>query len=199
LIERSLEEGPHPLDPHIMLVQACLVAVDLEAARGAAQRGLALHPRSPALHFLLGQVEGQRGCTVESRAAHETALALDPTLHASWAQLAVADFSDGDDAHAIVRYRRALELDPMNHRSRLFYGAALERTGELEAARDNVEFACAGLYPADARMWSTYGMMFLQVRATESAFLVTETGAAAYPDDPELEELLSQARAETDR
>jgi len=199
LIERSLEIDPRPLDAYNMLVQTCLAGGDIETAYSACQRGLARHPRSAPLLFLLGQVEVQRGCTPEARTAYESSLALQPDLVQVWAQLALADLAEGDDALAVERYQRALEADPLNHRVRLFYGAALERTGEVDAARRNVEFACAGLYPADDAVWRSYGGMFLQLRAHESALIVAETGLAASPDDPELDAILTGALNELGR
>jgi len=76
-----------------------------------------------------------RDAMPKAREAAKKALAVDETLPAAHASLAVvSDWHDWDWATAEPEYKRALELDPNDPRSHQFYSWFLAEHGRVEEA-----------------------------------------------------------------
>lgn len=195
LLERSYALRPER-DTCNLLVNACLQQGALEDAEAWSRRGLARDPDSGALHFLLGMSMGNRECYAEARDAFLRAAACDPTIHAAWSQMATQDYIAGELDAAEALFVRALQLDPQNHRVRLFLGAVIDARGERERARTQLDHALAGLFPADAHTWAQFSAVFLQLRSPGAALRMAETGLALAPEDAWLRQLDEAARAQ---
>jgi tetratricopeptide (TPR) repeat protein len=105
------------------------------------ERGLAISPRSPTLHFNLGTVFESRARYVEAGVHYLRALEHGPeTAKVHWG-LADTWRGQGDDDRAIAHYRRALSLDP--DIAAVHHGLAdtLRRRGDLTGAIAHYERA----------------------------------------------------------
>ena len=96
------------------------------------------------------------------------------------------DFLNGELDIALDGYTRALQGDPGNHRVRLFLGALLEKRGDSARSVAELDYAIAGLYPADAALWTGFAAAFLQMGAGGAARRLAETGLTLAPSDPTL-------------
>ncbi len=186
LLERSIAIDPSPVDTYNLLAQACKSSGDPAAAEGWCRRGLAREPRAAVLQFLLGDALEADDCIDDAREAFEAAERLDPRLFAALSRLGSYAFIAGDDATSLGYYRRALDLDQDNHRARMFFGAVLDRSGDTRGARENLDYAIAGLYPADVGYWRQVAGFFAYLKAFDATRMVAEAGLAATPNDAEL-------------
>jgi len=73
-----------------------------------------------------------------ARARLEAAVKIDATLWEAWHDLGVIAGEDGDDAAAIAAFTHALEVNPGHTPSRIGRAEANARSGEGEAARDDL-------------------------------------------------------------
>jgi serine/threonine protein kinase len=194
LLERSLALDPDSSDTYNLIVQTLQGPEDQEAAEAWCWRGLARNPSAAALYVLLGSSLAQRGCTDESTNAYDRATKLDPRLGGAWAQVGIDALLNDDVEEALLRYAQALAIDPLNYNARMFHAAVLERNGEIEASAREVDFAIAGLYPAQVGYWKQIAGVLLQLRAPRSALAYADVGLTLAPTDEDLLALRDSAR-----
>lgn len=87
----------------------------LAFAREQVERYLALHPRDPAAHLVLGEVarrEATPGTTAAAAESYRRALEGDPRLAAAWRGLGLVLWKTGEKAEARRAFARYLELAP---------------------------------------------------------------------------------------
>ncbi|HXH03241.1 MAG TPA: tetratricopeptide repeat protein, partial [Candidatus Competibacteraceae bacterium] len=107
---------------------------DLEQARAAYARALALQPDYARAHCNLGSVLVAQGRRAEGVAAYRRALQHDPRLFDAWFNLGQVLREDGDAAGAVAALEEALRCQPEAEQARLQLGHALRERGDLAAA-----------------------------------------------------------------
>jgi tetratricopeptide (TPR) repeat protein len=78
LLERAIEELPHPYDAHLALAEEGVIKGEVDLAETHIQRALSISPRLPRAFFLWGHVYAQRGDREAAIRAFEDCLGLDP-------------------------------------------------------------------------------------------------------------------------
>jgi tetratricopeptide (TPR) repeat protein len=86
---------------------------------------------------------------------------------------------------AIVAFRRALAAVPDLAEARAALGTCLRQTGELQAARTELEQAVT-LRPSDGRSWFSLGLTCEDLRDTPGAIHAYRRSVEAQPDVPEV-------------
>ncbi len=129
-------------DPQFVAAASNLVSVellrnDLTAARSAAERLLAIAPRSARAQYLQGLVALRQHDAAAARAAFTTLLDLNPSYAVAHYTLALAELQDGQRDEARRELQRALALAPDYAVARLALGTLLLQDGSVaDAARE---------------------------------------------------------------
>ncbi len=186
ILVRSHALDPDSVDTYNLIAQTLQGPDDHEEAEAWCWRGLACQPATAALYVLMSTSLALRGCNDESTRANERAAQLDSRLGVAWSSIGVDALVRGAVDDALVYYELALARDPMNHTARLFYAAALERHGDLDAAEREIDFAIAGVYPAQTAYWRQLSDVLAQLSAHRSSAKYAEAGLTVAPGDPEL-------------
>ena len=108
---------------------------DLHDSLDAAQKGVAMAPRSAYQHIALSQALSRLGRGDEALGAARTALRLEPESAYAYAALALAHEALWDLEPAVQAWRTALESRPTLERAPAYLGAALlnlHRVAEAE-------------------------------------------------------------------
>ena len=87
-------------------------------------------------HMLLGDALARQGREADALRQFLEVTRLHPGDARAWSNCAFFALSTGDAEAAIRHARRALELEPAGVDARVNLGAALERSGALEEARE---------------------------------------------------------------
>lgn len=123
---------------HIMMAFAHRWAGETELTLAAARRAVEVNPNDASAEASLGNALDLIGQPGEARLHLERALRLNPRdPHAKFfhALMARTCLSDRDYEAAELWARKAIELDPMQARPRMFRASALGHLGRLEEAR----------------------------------------------------------------
>lgn len=99
--------------PRQRLVHMALEREDFAAARRSAQGILALDPRRPESHFVVGLVEFKAGRLQEARTHFEEAISASPTSYAeAWYNVGLLERSAKRPDEAIAAYQKAIAARP---------------------------------------------------------------------------------------
>jgi predicted Zn-dependent protease len=102
------------------------------------RRILAEHPKTPGLHYRLGQIDlalaGETGSTDEARKEFEAETQVDPTNASAEFVLGELDRRAGDWDPAIRHFTRAAQLDEGFSEARLALGMTLDAAGKYAEA-----------------------------------------------------------------
>ncbi len=136
---RLLGEALHR-DPAFAAAAANLVALelrrgDLDAARAAADRFVALAPRSALARYDRGLAALRTGDLATARADFRVLLEADPSYAVAHYDLALVELRAGRDDAALAELSRALALAPGYARARFAEGTVLLRGGRRDDAR----------------------------------------------------------------
>jgi tetratricopeptide (TPR) repeat protein len=112
-------------------------------ARDYAEKAIALDPKLPLAHFLLGEIHLFKSQVPEAIAAFQQELALDPGHAATYYKLADAysRVQKFDDAERLLQ--RAIWLDPTSTGPYVLMGKVLEKKGEPDLAIRALQHAAA--------------------------------------------------------
>ena len=97
-------------------------------------RLVVLTPRSPEVHYRLGQVFQAKGRLPEAEASYRRALGFDKEYVAAMIGLGSIDLAAGRSAEALIRFDAAIELDPHHAEAHLERARALESLGRSDEA-----------------------------------------------------------------
>jgi len=115
------------------------VASSYDAAMEAARRAVRIDPSLPSGHNGVASVLAARNYDwAGSKAENDKALELDPNYSPSlFGSASLTMLIDGPEA-AIPRFRRVLEVDPLNLLYKRYFARALFFAGRLEEAEENI-------------------------------------------------------------
>lgn len=195
ILERSHALDPDSVDTYNLIAQTLQGPDDHAESEAWCWRGLARHPKTAALYVLMGTSLALRGCNDESTRAHESAAHLDSRLGVAWSSIGVDALVRGAIDDALMYYGVALARDPQNHTARMFYAAALERHGDVDAAEREIDFAIAGVYPAQTAYWRQLSGVLTELGAHHVSAKYAEAGLSVAPGDAELLERHAAALA----
>jgi len=110
-----------------------------EEARKALETALEMQGETPQLLTSLARIRLKRAASEDDVAAAQSLLdrasRLDPEDPEIWYELGRIELRQKRDAVAIIRFRRALSLSPQHSGALNNLATALQRTGDLDAAR----------------------------------------------------------------
>lgn len=160
IFERLIvREANNPV-PYINLIGLYGEMGDIEKARDAYERGLAVAPSATKLHSNYGVLLLRNSDNEGAATAFEKAIELDDTQSGAHKFLGFAQQRLGDDEAAIASLARAFELDALDDRAGFALGTAQLAAGQFEAAVDTLSQT---LEPVSQRT-STYLRALAQAR-----------------------------------
>jgi adenylate cyclase len=133
---------------------------DLQKARDASTRALALDPELAEAHVAAGQGLSMDQRYAEAAAEFERAIELDPALFDAYYYYARSCFKAGDLEKALQLFRRAQSVRPEDYQSCALMSLVLRQLGRRDEARGADQIALASvtrhldLNPDDARAYS---------------------------------------------
>jgi cytochrome c-type biogenesis protein CcmH len=114
---------------------------DVGAMIGGLEKKMADNPRDPRGWFLLGQAYYHVGRYADSAKAYAKSAELAPNDAMTWSALGEAQLLSGPGGvtpEAEASFRKALAIDPKDHRARYFMAVGKEREGKHTAAVDDL-------------------------------------------------------------
>lgn len=125
----------HELDAEQWYELACeLELTDIEQAKEAYDRAIALDPRHADAHVNLGRLLHEQNAPAAAEKHYRAAVEADPAHPTAAFNLGVALEDLGRFTAAIEAYKRAVELDPDNSDAHYNLAGIYERRGEKAAA-----------------------------------------------------------------
>jgi tetratricopeptide (TPR) repeat protein len=149
-IERAIEVQPNPASYNVL----CLIQIRLRAianAIDAAQRGLALQPDLPSLHYFLALALQLQGDFENAALAYRKVLELEPDHPLAHGSLGVVVRNLGAMEDAARHLRRAIALDPAAPGLRASLGTVLLGMGAYEQAWPYFEDRWANMVDGEGR------------------------------------------------
>ena len=182
--ERALERTPSSIESLEEVVSTLISQGQVSQAHERVRRQVALNPRDPRFHDLLGRILAHTKKFQESEAAFKKAIALDGMLLTSYAHLSELYVQQGKVDQAIKEFEMILEQSPRQvwalmtlgllHEHRKDYSGAIARYEE--ALRVNSKFAPA----ANNLAW----ILVEHVGDKERALPYAEIARQGLPHDP---------------
>jgi tetratricopeptide (TPR) repeat protein len=160
-------------------------------SRALFQRGLAVSPDNPTLHYNLGTVLEKQGRFAEAQARYRRALEIQPQSPRVRLGLANALAAGGRPIEAIDEYETALRgrPDPLGQFN---LANALRSVGRTEEAATHYRKALA-LDPGYAQAYNNLGTLLLDQGSLDEATRLFENGLSADPQLPDLQNNLGVA------
>ncbi|MCU0722089.1 MAG: tetratricopeptide repeat protein [Planctomycetes bacterium] len=160
------------------------VSGDWAGALKALDRGLALDPGSPYLHYNRGVLLTRTGREAEAEAAFARALDLDPRHFYAINNLAEIHANRGEFDRALEEVNRALEIHPDYSNGYLNRGAILQRMGKADAAAKNIDRAIEA-DPKNGLAYVFRARVFREKRDFLHAIHDLNRAVAADPHEPQ--------------
>lgn len=114
---------------------------DVGAMIGGLEKKMAENPADPRGWFLLGQAYYHVGRYADAVKAYGKAAELDPKNSMTWSALGEVQLLTGPGGvtpEAEASFRKALAIDPSDHRARYFMAVKKDRDGDHEGAVDDL-------------------------------------------------------------
>ncbi len=159
------EGGGGGADPHssrywTQAAQRYLLAGQVDAARQAIDRALALNPQDAVAYSLRSNIELVQNRRAEARADAERAIAVNPAAPSAWLSLSVVQQAEFDLDGALAAAQQAVALDPENPQALIQESSLLFGMGRLNEAVKVAKQARQHA-PDDAMVHTVWG--FLQL------------------------------------
>ena len=155
-LARSLELDIRNAEAHKMLGRNLMIIGRFDAAQLEFEQAIRYKPDSAEPHYNLGRLFSVQDNWEPARKAFESALRLDPSYVEALDGLGFALEALGDDAGAIAKYERAIELNAARGGSfssaHVNLSAYYNRTGDTDKALEHARKAIA-LDPKSDRAW----------------------------------------------
>jgi adenylate cyclase len=162
---------------------------DLQKARDASMRALALDPELAEAHVAVGQGLSMDQRYAEAAAEFERAIELDPALFDAYYYYARSCFKAGDLENALQLFRRAQSVRPEDYQSCALISLVLRQLGHRDEARGADQIALASvtrhldLNPDDARAYSLGAGVLGRLGHVERAKQWSEQALSLASDD----------------
>jgi len=162
---------------------------DLQKARDASMRALALDPELAEAHVAAGQGLSMDQRYAEAAAEFERAIELDPALFDAYYYYARSCFKAGDLEKALQLFRRAQSVRPEDYQSCALMSLVLRQLGRRDEARGADQIALASvtrhldLNPDDARAYSLGAGVLGRLGHVERAKQWSEQALSLASDD----------------
>src|SRR5205807_1298920 len=162
---------------------------DLQKARDASMRALALDPELAEAHVAAGQGFSMEQRYAEAATAFERAIELDPTLFDAYYYYARSCFKAGDLENALRLFRRAQSVRPEDYQSSALMSLVLRQLGRRDEAQGADQIALASvtrhldLNPDDARAYSLGAGVLGRLGDVERAKQWSEQALSLASDD----------------
>ena len=162
---------------------------DLQKARDASTRALALDPELAEAHVAAGQGLSMDQRYAEAAAEFERAIELDPALFDAYYYYARSCFKAGDLENALQLFRRAQSVRPEDYQSCALISLVLRQLGHRDEARGADQIALASvtrhldLNPDDARAYSLGAGVLGRLGHVERAKQWSEQALSLASDD----------------
>jgi adenylate cyclase len=162
---------------------------DLQKARDASMRALALDPELAEAHVAAGQGLSMDQRYAEAAAEFERAIELDPALFDAYYYYARYCFKAGDLENALQLFRRAQSVRPEDYQSCALISLVLRQLGHRDEARGADQIALASvtrhldLNPDDARAYSLGAGVLGRLGHVERAKQWSEQALSLASDD----------------
>ena len=144
----------------VAAAQRYLLAGQVDAARQAIDRALALNPQDAAAYSLRSTLELTQNRRTQARADAERAIAANPSSPAAWLSLSWVQQAEFDLDAALVSAQKAVALDPNNPQALIQESSLLLGMGHLREAVSVAKRARQHA-PDDAMVHTVWG--FLQL------------------------------------
>src|SRR5262249_9560920 len=137
-LAQSLQLDIGNADAHKVLGRDLMIIGRFDAAKLEFEQGKKLNGKSAEMSYNLGKLYSIQDNWADARREFEAAIAIDPSYMEAYDGLGLAMEALGDDAAAIVKYRKAIELCESRHAAfaspYVNMSALLNRTGDYAAA-----------------------------------------------------------------
>lgn len=141
--QQALQLLPDAVAPRIGLVMLRLRQGQMEEAQTALSDLLRAHPDSAAAWHVQGDLAYARGEREEALSHYEKALILSPGHHMAGVSRASVSLDMGRYQVALRELQRLREASPFDPQVSYLLAVALEKTGDADAARDELRHAMA--------------------------------------------------------
>lgn len=136
LAESAARINPAIPQVHFVSGQVALFRQQHELAIEATQRATRISPNYADAYALQAWILNYTGRSNEALAKLETAMRLNPVVPASYSEiLGEIHYMKGEYTDAIAAFERALEINPLHMRARMWLAATLSHIGQLEEAQ----------------------------------------------------------------
>ncbi|VUX45120.1 TonB-dependent receptor [Candidatus Defluviicoccus seviourii] len=160
---RATEAGPRQAAPQIALSYALQASFELEAARDALLKAVAVEPDNALAWARLAELWLALGNVREARRAADRAEALSPDVERVQTVRGFAALAEIRTRAARAAFERAITLDPASPLPRFGLGLAKIRDGALEDGRADIEVA-VGLDSERSLLRSYLGKAYYEER-----------------------------------
>ena len=180
---RATDRGPQQAAPQIALSYALQADFQLEAARDALLKAVAVEPDNALAWARLAELWLALGDIREARAAAERAEALAPDVERVQTVRGFTALAEIRTRAARAAFERAIVLDPASPLPRFGLGLAKIRDGALEAGRADIEVA-VGLDAERSLLRSYLGKAYFEERRSPLAGRQYDIAKEMDPADP---------------
>ena len=165
--QKSSQKIANPLNELLDEAQRDIDTKQFEAAIAPLQKFVAEQPDVAFAHFQLAYAYTALKREEDARREYERAMALDPKMPEAPLNLGVL-LLPRDPAAAVAPLRRAVELLPSQSRPRFLLGLALEKSGDLPGAADQLEGALR-LDPRDSEALLHIAVLDMRLQKPQDA------------------------------
>ena len=135
LAETAASMNPDIPQGHFVRGQVALFRQQYESAIEATQQAIRISPNYADAYALMAWILNYAGQPDEALEKLDIAMRLNPVIPASYSvALGEIEYLKGDFAGAVAAFERALEINPLLMRARMWLAATLSRIGEMEEA-----------------------------------------------------------------
>ena len=180
---RATEAGPRQAAPQIALSYALQASFELEAARDALLKAVAVEPDNALAWARLAELWLALGNVREARRAADRAEALSPDVERVQTVRGFAALAEIRTRAARAAFERAITLDPGSPLPRFGLGLAKIRDGALEDGRADIEVA-VGLDSERSLLRSYLGKAYYEERREPLAGRQYKIAKEMDPADP---------------
>ncbi|HVO32058.1 MAG TPA: tetratricopeptide repeat protein, partial [bacterium] len=170
--------------PAANLSMLALEAHDLDGASAAAERAVQKDPRLGMAHAMRARILGVKGDRAGAERELELAVALDPGATETRLELADLYASESRGAARLKLLRETVMFSPDDPAAHLGYGQALEQSGDLNDAGNELRLA-ETLAPKDARIGLALARVRLEQGKPDFAVPRLKEILEAHPDSVE--------------
>ena len=139
-LAQSLEINVNYAEAHKVLGRDLMIIGRFDAAKIEFEQGARLDPKSPEMPYNLGKLYSIQDDWADAKPQFESAIRLDSSYMEAYDGLGLALESLGDDAGAIINYKRAIELNEARNAGFVSpyvnMSALSNRTGDRDVAMD---------------------------------------------------------------